>query len=150
MSEESYMPDWADKLCDAIAATIEFKGMADIEAFFWAPDETSWGTNLLEVAPAVMEIVEAGPNDGEHVFGIVHNFDLLALQGNFEQVDALTFGFENDGQPTVTLEGKFEGNEVVVLIYFRPFKDEVADDVADDADESDETNDEEDDLGKQA
>jgi hypothetical protein len=149
MSEESYMPDWADKLCDAIAATIEFNGVADIEAFFWAPDETSWGTNLLEVAPAVMEIVEAGPNDGEHVFGIVHNFDLLALKENFEEVDALTFGFENDGQPTVTLEGKFEGNEVVVLIYFRPFQDEIADDTGEE-DEADEADDEAENRGDEA
>ena len=34
------------------------------------------------------------------------------------------FGFENDGQPSVSIEGKYQGREVVVLVYFEPVPDE--------------------------
>jgi hypothetical protein len=124
MSEEYQMPKWAQTLCESLASTIEFKGPADLECWYSAPKETSWGVNLIELSPATMEIEEAGPNDGEEVFGIVHGFDLLAAQKVFDEMVALVFGFDNDGQPGITMEGKFKGHNVVVLINFQPTSDE--------------------------
>jgi hypothetical protein len=65
MSTENQMPDWVQALFEALSSTIEFKGMAYMEGYYSAPDETTWGVDLLEMAPALMEITEAGPNDGE-------------------------------------------------------------------------------------
>jgi hypothetical protein len=123
MSAENQMPDWVQALFEALASTIEFKGMAYMEGYYSAPDETAWGVDLLEMAPALMEIAEAGPNDGEEVYGIIHNFDLLAAQELFDEVNGLIFGLENDGLPCITIEGTTGGREIVVLIYVLPFED---------------------------
>lgn len=127
MAEEDQVPQWARELADEIAATIEFMAQASIDCQLSAPEETEWGVDLVELWPAVMEIQEAGPNDGEMVFGIVQSFDLLAAQKIFEAVDAITFGFEDDGQPKITIEGKFKGRQVAVIVYFEPEFDEDED-----------------------
>jgi hypothetical protein len=127
MTEEDQMPEWAKTLCESLASTIEFKGPAYLRWRHSTPDETSWGIDLIELSPAIMEIEEAGPNDGEEVFGVVHSFDLLEAQKAFDDVGALTFGFDNDGQPEITIEGKYKGREVVVLINFQPVLDEEDD-----------------------
>ena len=74
-----------------------------------------------------MEVQEAGPNDGEFVFGIVDRFDILAAQKIFEEVNALRFGIEDTGEPKITLEGKYKGREVVVIVGFEPDVDEDED-----------------------
>lgn len=124
MAEENQVPEWARKLAEAITSTIEFKGPASIECLHLAPGESGWNVDLVELWPALMEIQEAGPNDGELVFGIVHSFDLLAAQKIFDEVDAVSFGFEDDGQPAITIEGLYKGRQVVVPIYFEPELDD--------------------------
>ena len=120
MEEEDQVPVWARELAESLAEAIEFKGQAFLDCQQSAPEETEWGVDLVELWPAVMEIQEAGPNDGEIVFGIVDNFDLLAALKIFDRVDAFTFGYENDGRGKVTIEGMFRGREVVVIVYFEP------------------------------
>ena len=120
MTEENQVPQWARDLAESIASTIEFKAQASIDCQHSAPEETEWGVDLVELWPAVMEIQEAGPNDGEMVFGIVHSFDILAVLKIFEKVDAVIFGIENDGRSKMSIEGKFKGRDVVVLVYFEP------------------------------
>lgn len=124
MTEEYRVPEWAQTLSESLASTIEFKGPAYLRLQHSAPDENGWGVDLIELFPAIMEIEEAGPNDGEEVFGIVHSFDLLEAQKTLDKVDAMIFGFENDGQPSISIEGEYKGREVVVIIYFEPEPDE--------------------------
>jgi hypothetical protein len=145
---DAQMPDWAQGLCEAISATVEFKGASAMVAHYAAPDENEWEAELIEIAPARMEIEEAGPNDGEQIYGIIHNLDLLTVQDQFDEVQALSFGFENDGQPIITVEGLYGGRDVVVLINLFPFDSTGGDDEDGDDDEDDDVIDDlEDDLG---
>ncbi len=128
MNVEKQMPVWAQWLFDTIASTIEFKGPASLEGRYSAPSETDWGVDLLELAPALLELGVLGPKDGEPVYGLIHNLDLLAAQQAFDEIAALTFGFENDGRPYFTFEGNAQGHEITVVIYTSPFGDaEVSD-----------------------
>jgi len=71
------MPDWVQSLFEAIGSTIEFKGLANLEARFSAADETAWGTDLLEIGPAVVDLADHGLTAGEVAYGIIR----LRLEG---------------------------------------------------------------------
>ena len=133
MSTQNCMPDWVQSLFETIASTIEFKGIAYMEGLYSEPDETAWGINLLEMAPSLIELSGTGSDDGEQVYSIIHNFDLLAAEDGFDEVEGLAFGIENNGCPCITIEGKVGGREVVVLIYAEPFEDgEISEVIGDD------------------
>ena len=117
------MPDWMKSLFEAICSTIEFKGMADLEARFSSPDATAWGTDLLEIRPALMDLSDHGLTEEEVAYGIIHAFDLKAVLNTFDGIEAFSFGIENDGCPRFIIEGTFEENDVIVLIYTEPFED---------------------------
>lgn len=127
MTEEGQVPDWVWKLAEEVASTIEFKAQASLDCLHFAAQDTDWGVDLVELWPTVMEIQEAGPNDGEIVFGIVDSFDLLAAQKIFDNLDAVTYGYEYDGRGKITFEGEFKGRMVVVVVYFEPELDDVED-----------------------
>ena len=125
MTEEDLVPKWARELAEEIASMIEFEAPAILDCQQSEPEETEWGVDLVELWPAVMEIQEAGPNDGEIVYGIVHSFDILAAQKIFDKVNSVKFGFEIANRPIVTIEGNFKGRPVVVIVYFEPeFEDD--------------------------
>jgi hypothetical protein len=128
MTEEDLVPEWALELAQAMADIIEFGALASLDCEQSGPEETEWGVDLVELWPALMEIQEAGPNDGEIVFGIVHRFDILAAQGIFDHVEKIHFGFAFLGQPQITFEAWFKGRPVVVIVYFDPRFDEDDDD----------------------
>ncbi|MBK9926640.1 MAG: hypothetical protein IPP66_15295 [Anaerolineales bacterium] len=123
MTEENHAPEWVETLSEAIASTIEWQTPAYLEWYYSKADENGWGVDLIELYPALMEIEEAGPNDGEIIFAKVNNFDILEAQKIFDEVDAVTFGLELDGQPSISLEGTYKGEEVVVMVYFQPVPD---------------------------
>jgi len=120
MPEEKQIPEWVKELAEAIVSTIEFESPASMECQHWSAEESELGVDLVEFWPAVMEIEEAGPNDGEMVFGIVDRFDILAAQKIFDEVGEILFGFENDGRSMITIEGKFKARAIVVVVYFEP------------------------------
>ena len=124
---EDHNSEWAQTLTTLLADTIEFKGPAYMEWYYSPANDNAWGVDLIRLFPAIIEIEEAGPNDGEEIFGIVHHFDLLAAQKAFDKVDALVFSFDNDGQPEISIEGKYTGRDVVVLINFQPVPDDEDD-----------------------
>ena len=115
------MPDWMRSLFEAICSTIEFKGVASLGARFSASNETVWGTELLEISPALLDLSDHGLADGEEAYGIIHAFDLKAVLDLFDGIEAFSFGIENDGCPCFTIEGKVDEHDVVVLIYTEPF-----------------------------
>jgi hypothetical protein len=123
MTEENNAPEWVETLSEAIAATIEWQAPAYLEWYYSKADENGWGVDLIELYPALMEIEEAGPKDGEIVFPRVNSFDVLEAQKMLDEVDAVTFGLEEDGQPSISLEGKYKGQEIVVMVYFQPLPD---------------------------
>ncbi len=123
MNTGNQMRDWAQALFDTLASTIEFKGLASLEGRYSAPGETDWGIDLLELAPALMELTQTRPRDGERVYGLIHDLDLLAAQQAFAKVAALSFGFEDDGHSYFTFEGNAQGHKIAVVIYTSPFAD---------------------------
>lgn len=129
MSTEDETPDWVADLAEAVAGAVEFKGLANMEWRCYKPEDTAWGVDLLEMAPGLLEIVQAGPHDGEQVHGIIHSLDLLAVQDAFDEVVALSFGSDNEGRPEVTVEGRVEEKEIVLLIHTYPFEDAEPGDV---------------------
>src|SRR5215831_19144661 len=88
------MPDWVQSLFEAVGSTIEFKGLANLEARFSAADETAWGTDLLEIRPAVVDLADHGLTVGEVAYGIIHAFDLKAVVEMFDGIAAFSFGIE--------------------------------------------------------
>lgn len=127
MTENDETPEWVENLGEAIASTIEFQGPAYIEWYYSKADENGWGVDLLELYPALVEIEEAGPYDGEIVFIKVNSVDILAAQKALDEVDTVTFGYETEDQTNISIEGKYKGQQVMVVIYFEPAFDDEAD-----------------------
>jgi hypothetical protein len=127
MSEGEKTPEWVATLGEAIVGTIEFQGPAYIEWYYSKAEENGWGVDLLELYPALVEIEEAGPYDGEIVFVKVNSVDILAAQKVLDEVHAVTFGYETDDQTNISIEGKYNGQEIVVVIYFEPAVDDEMD-----------------------
>jgi hypothetical protein len=127
MSEDEKTPEWVATLGEAIVSTIEFQGPAYIEWYYSKADENGWGVDLLELSPALVEIEEAGPYDGEIVFVKVNSVDILAAQKVLDEVYAVTFGYETDDQTNISIDGKYSGQEIVVVIYFEPAVDDEVD-----------------------
>src|SRR5215216_3392984 len=127
MLEDNETPEWVETLGEAIASTIEFQGPAYIEWYYSKADENGWGVDLLELNPALVEIEEAGPYDGEIVFVKVNSVDILAAQKALDEVDAVTLGYETEDQSNISIEGSYKGQKVIVMIYFEPAFDDEAD-----------------------
>jgi len=130
MPENNETPEWVATLGEAIVSTIEFQGPAYIEWYYSKADENGDGIDFLELYPALVEIEEAGPYDGEMVFVKVNSVDILAAQKALDEVHGITFAYETEDQPSLSIEGTYKGQEVAVVIYFEPLFD----------DEDDETN----------
>lgn len=128
MDEEDQVPVWARELAEAMAETIEFGALTFLDCEQSGPEETEWGVDLVEMWPALMEIQEVGPNDGELIYGIIQRFDVLAAQKIFDQVDSMVFGYAFTGQPEVKIEAWFGGRPVVVIVYFEPNLEDEDDD----------------------
>jgi len=127
MKENNHTPEWVEILGQAIAATIEFQGPAYIEWYYSKAEENGDGIDFLELYPALVEIEEAGPYDGELVFVKVNSFDVLAAQRTLDEVHGVTFAYETEDQPSISIEGIYKGQEVAVVVYFEPIFDDADD-----------------------
>jgi hypothetical protein len=121
--EEPNFPSWINSLFETLAESIDLRGPASLEGRYYGPDDTSLGKDLLEIAPALLEIEIPGPADGEKVYGIYENVNILELQQAFEEVSSMAYGFDSEGEPQIWMEGKVDGQEVAVILYSFPFKD---------------------------
>jgi len=126
---ENPSADWVESLSATVAAASEFTGLGSVEWRYSPPCNNSWGCHLLEFAPALLEIVERGPEDGEVCYPILHNLDLVMVQSALDDVAALAFGIETDAGPCITLEGQLDGEEIVLRVYTQPFEDAEITDV---------------------
>lgn len=124
MTEHDESPGWVEKLGEAIASAIEFEGPAYIEWYYSKAAENGRGVDLIELYPALVEIQEAGPYDGEMVFIKVNSFDIFAAQKAFDEVDAVMFAYEAEDQPSISIEGRYKGQDVAVVVYFEPAFDD--------------------------
>ncbi|RYX81275.1 hypothetical protein EON83_24825 [bacterium] len=120
-SEE--LPEWINVLFDQISSAIEFKGLADIAWRYLDPESTYWGIDVLEIAPALMDLSQLGAEEGEFGYGIIHNLDLLEIQKAFQEVSSMSFGIENEDKSCITIEGTANNQQVMVFIYTEPFDD---------------------------
>jgi hypothetical protein len=117
------MPDWLDELLGSVceACVNEVKGRMSGLSCRWAePENNQWGTWLLEVAPAVVEI-SGGKQDGETVFDFV-DVDLLALPMCLDEVEWFNYDPDYGNTPHLSLGGKYRKQEVVVQVFFEPFE----------------------------
>lgn len=102
MNAIKQMPDGVESLFESLASGIEFKGVAWMEGRYSRPDETSWGIDLLEMAPALLQISAPGLGGGEECYGLIHNFDLTTAQSAFDEVAEMWFGIDNDRRHAIT------------------------------------------------
>jgi hypothetical protein len=118
------LPRWLEKLLDSVCAACvsDVKGRMSGFSCRWAkPDENSWGTWLLEVAPSVIEIA-GGKDDGARGFDFV-DVDLLALPQCLDEVESFAYDPDYGQEPHLTLAGKKGRREITVQVYFAPFED---------------------------
>jgi tetratricopeptide (TPR) repeat protein len=114
MNTITQMPDWVRIVFEIIASGIEFKGVASMEGRYYLPDETAWRIDLLEMAPALMEVIEHESGEREQCYGLIHNFDLMIAQSAFDEVVAMGIGIDNSGRHEITIEGKVVEREIVI------------------------------------
>ena len=113
MTTEHGWPTWAYELFETVCGSIESKGLGRFQGAYYDDVE-----NRIEVAPVLVELSHAGPNDGKAVWALVHHVDVLAIQEAFDQVDAVVVLLDNeDGSPEFSVEGVFQGQQVWVTIY---------------------------------
>jgi hypothetical protein len=125
-------PKWLEGVLGSVRAACVDEGKGRMSGFAcrWAkPQENSWGTWLLEVAPSVIEIA-GGKDDGATGFDFV-DVDLLALPRCLDAVESFAYDPDYGDEPRLTLVGKKGRREVVVQVYFAPFEDAEPDTVFD-------------------
>jgi hypothetical protein len=126
------LPKWLEEVlgCVCEACIDATKGRMSGFCYRWSkPEDNSWGTWLLEIAPSVLEI-SGGKDDGAAVFDFV-DVDLLALPQCLDEVESYAYDPDYGKEPHLTLEGKKGQRELVVEIYFEPFEDAEPDTVFD-------------------
>jgi hypothetical protein len=119
-------PQWLEELlgsvCDACVS--EVKGRLSGFSSRWSrPGENAWGTWLLQVAPAVIEI-SGGKDDGTRGFDFV-DADLLALPQRLDDVESFAYEPDYGQRPCLTLVGKRGQHEVAIEVFFEPFDDDA-------------------------
>lgn len=115
-------PAWAMELNEEVLDCIE--GFSFFETRYYAPDENEYGSHLLEIAPAKLEIAEAGEHDGDEVFDSNFDVDLLGLKRVFGRVHY--FHSETDYETLsrkFSLEATYQRRTVVLVIRTVPFDD---------------------------
>jgi hypothetical protein len=120
-------PKWLEDLMSSIgnACISDVKGRMSGFSYRWSkPEDNSWGTWLVAIAPAVIEIA-GGKDDGSTGFDFV-DVDLLALPRCLDEVESFSYDPDYGREPHLTLVGKKGKREVVVEVYFEPFEDEEA------------------------
>ena len=120
-------PKWLEKVigCVCAACINDVKGRMSGLSYRWSkPEDNSWGTWLLMIAPEVVEI-SGGKDDGATGFDFV-DVDLLTLPQCLDEVESFSYDPDYGHEPHLTLAGKKGKREVVIEIYFEPFGDDEA------------------------
>jgi hypothetical protein len=129
MAEERQIPDWVKALSEAMAHTIEFPATTTVGWYYEQPDENEWGIHTIFLYPEPVEIQEAGPKDGELVFPQANSVDILEAQKQLDDVISVIVEFDPEGQSTISFEGTYQGQAVMVLLYLEPFSDDQEDEI---------------------
>jgi len=119
------LPRWLGAVLDAVCegCVSDVKGRMSGFSCRWAtPNDNSWGTWLLQIAPTVIEIA-GGKDDGTTGFDFV-DVDLLAVPQCLDEVESFTYDPDYGDQPRLTHVGKKDQQEIVIEIYVTPFKDD--------------------------
>jgi hypothetical protein len=58
------VPTWAKQILEQVSAAVQFQGFATLEGRHTEAEATDWGVDLVQLAPALLDLVEAGPQDG--------------------------------------------------------------------------------------
>ena len=120
-------PKWLEKVigCVGAARVNDVKGRMSGLSYRWSkPEDNSWGTWLVRIAPSVIEIA-GGKDDGSTGFDFM-DVDLLALPQCLDAVESFAYDPDYGREPRLMLVGKKGKREVVIEVYFEPFEDEEA------------------------
>ena len=121
------LPKWLEEiigsLCDACISDVKGR-MSGFSYRCSRPEDNSWGTWLVMIAPSVIEI-SGGKDDGSTGFDFV-DVDLLELPKCLDAIESFSYDPDFGREPHLTLVGKKGKREVVVEVYFEPFEDEEA------------------------
>ncbi len=121
------LPKWLKELvgavCDACISDVKGR-MSGFSFRLSKPEDNSWGTWLIMIAPSVVEI-SGGKHDGATGFDFV-DVDLLSLPQCLDEVESFSYDPDDGRQPHLTLTGKKRKREVVIEIYFEPFDEDEA------------------------
>ena len=105
------------------ACISDVKGRMSGFSYRWSkPEDNAWGTGLL-IAPAVLEMISGGKDNGAAAFDFV-DVDLLALTQCLAEVESFSYDPDYGREPHLILAGKKGKREVVVEIYFESFEDD--------------------------
>ena len=125
-------PKWLEEVigsvCDACINDVKGR-MSGFSSRLSKPEDNSWGTWLLMIAPSVVEI-SGGKNDGATGFDFV-DVDLLALPRCLDGVESFSYDPDDGREPHLTLTGKKGKKEVVIEVYFEPFDEDEAETIFD-------------------
>ena len=100
------LPNWLEEVLAAVceACMNDVKGRMSGFSYRWSkPEDNSWGTWLLMIAPSVIEI-SGGRDDGGTGFDFV-DADLLALPKCLDEVESFDYDPSYGEEPHLTLTG---------------------------------------------
>ena len=116
------MPSWTETFIEKVTGCLEFQdGLSLLESRYSRPSENAWGCHNIQIAPAWMEFVEGGASDGDRVYGLIWNWDLLAVQAAFTRLDGLAYSEGGELGPMITFEGTVGKRTVILELFTQPF-----------------------------
>jgi hypothetical protein len=121
MKAARWLENLAGSICEACICDVTGR-MSGFSYRLAKPADNCWGTWLLQIAPAVIEI-SGGRDDGATGFDFV-DADLLALPKCLDHVETFNYDPDNEDCPRLRLIGTKGKREVVVEIFFEPFEDD--------------------------
>ena len=120
---EIIWPEWASELYERIVGAFEGLMLAGPEGYYSPPDRNPIGVHVITVAPALAELREPGPDDGETIYDASFSVDLLAVQAALDDVEDVSLIIRDGDMQELSVGGKVGGHEVLVEIRLVPDED---------------------------
>jgi hypothetical protein len=118
---------WWHALFYNVVGAIEDGGLGHFSGYHAEPDETFWGVDVLEIAPAIVPYQGPGVEEETLIYSPLRNVDVLAIQEAFDEVEGVSLTQDSEEGLVLMVEGRFGGRDVLVRIYADPIDDEPMD-----------------------
>lgn len=117
-------PRWIMDIVRQVSDVIMLSEEASLQLHFHRPGcaANEWDDAVyIGLAPCLIEVVEAGPNDGKMVYPKVDNIDLMEMARIFDEVEDFFYGVCRCETRCLTIVGKVQDRRVVVEFYDFPW-----------------------------